>query len=123
MNRLVITELPLRERGPFLFAGIFSDLVLLETELLKAGKESLVGNIYAARVKGVHQGTKSAFLSLDGVHKGFLPLTKLNGAVFTKKVSDWGVDGLKSWWTHPKSCVGGYDPWRGCYGSGIKADK
>ncbi|MBQ7507429.1 MAG: ribonuclease E/G [Lachnospiraceae bacterium] len=87
MNRLVITELPLRDRGPFLFAGIFSDLVLLEAELVKAGKESLVGNIYAARVKGVHQGTKSAFLSLDGVHRGFLPLTKLNGAVFTKKVS------------------------------------
>ena len=39
------------------------------------------------------------------------------GERFTKKVSDWGVDGLKSWWTHPKSCVGGYDPWRGCYGS------
>lgn len=88
MNRLLITELSFRDRGTFLFTGIFSDLVLVETDMAKTGRESLVGNIYNARVKGVHQGTKSAFLSLDGVHKGFLPLSKLSGAVFTQKLSE-----------------------------------
>jgi Ribonuclease G/E len=87
MKKLVITEVSVQSKGPFLFTGIFEDFRLLEADLSDPQKESLVGNIYAAKVKDVNKGLNGAFLSLDKEHKGFLPTDRLSDAVFLKKVS------------------------------------
>ena len=88
MPKLLITTIQYKERGPFLFTGIFQNDRLLEADLSDTARDSLVGNIYVARVLKVQASIHGAFVRLADKTKAFLPTRDIDKALFVKKLSE-----------------------------------
>lgn len=94
-KKLIITSLPLRMPANNLTqryraCALYEDGRLAEVSLQPDGMESILNNIYIARVKNVTPNLNAAFVEISKGHLCFLPLEHLGShpPLFTKKISN-----------------------------------
>lgn len=67
--------------------ALYEDDRMIEVELHQAGAETILNNIYVARVKSVAANLNAAFVEIAKGKVCYLPLEDLKRPLFTKKIS------------------------------------
>ena len=90
MSKIVITQ----KEGVFYY-GLFQNENPLELYCDRIDRQSLLGDIYAARGERVADGLGAAFVELSDGKKAYLPLKKAEGAIRQGSMSSVSSDRLK----------------------------
>ncbi len=91
-TKLIITTelLPRPSDGtcvPCLVCALYEDNRMVDVTAEPAGRESILNNIYVARVQNVSRQLSAAFVEIAKGKKCYLPLKDIRNPVFTKKIS------------------------------------
>lgn len=91
-KKFLITHTMLKKAagGPvrrFLVCALYEDGKMAEVSLQPAGTESILHNMYTARVQNVAAGLHAAFVEISAGQRCFLPLDDSKHPIFVKKTS------------------------------------
>lgn len=93
MKRLLITREQLQHPDHqtaawYQVCALYDDTRMIEVSIHPYEAESILNNIYIARVKNVVVNLHAAFVEFEKGMLGYLPLEDLKHPIFTKKISD-----------------------------------
>lgn len=92
MKKLLITQVQLQhpssaQAGCFYACALCENGRMVDISLYPAGSESILNNIYIAKVKNVVKNLNAAFVEIEKGTLCYLPLEGITAPVFTKKLS------------------------------------
>lgn len=82
MSKLIITEMAVHG-CPCIICAIVENQKVMEIRLEKAGKKSILNNIYVGQVENVASNIQAAFVRFGDGITGYLPLNQTEGAIYT----------------------------------------
>lgn len=87
MNKYVITREIIKGQEYMISALYDENKKMIEALPEPAHQQSILGNIYIARVENIVQNLNAAFVKISPEEKCYLPLEELKHPIFTKKIS------------------------------------
>lgn len=84
---LVYTTFSWKDARQFYVAALLEDGKVMELDCHPVCEESVLGNIYVARVQRVVHNLKAAFVEIQKGVVAYLPFSELKNVIFTKKIS------------------------------------